>query len=99
MEESYKTISVEEFVRLDLSKYTLVDLREPDEALIGGIPGAVNIPYSQFTARLDAIPRDKPVLLFCHIGETSERIAELLANRGYDAAHLAGGYLAYKWAR
>ena len=96
MEESYKTISVEEFVRLDLSKYTLVDLREPDEALIGGIPGAVNIPFSQFSARSDAIPKDKPVLLYCHIGEASEQIAELLANQGYDAAHLAGGYLAYR---
>ena len=96
MEESYKTVSVEAFVHMDLSKYTLVDLREPDEALIGGISGAVNIPYSQFSARSDAIPKDKPVLLYCHIGEASEQIAELLANRGYDAAHLAGGYLAYR---
>ena len=96
MGNSSKNISPEEFARLDLSKYTLVDLREPDEALIGPLPGAVNIPFSRFDALADSIPKDKPVILFCHIGEASAQAVETLAARGFDAAQLTGGYLGYR---
>lgn len=42
MEAKFKTVGVEEFARLNPSEYKLIDLREPDAMLIGGIPGAVN---------------------------------------------------------
>ena len=92
MENQYKTISAEEFLTLDLSQYTTVDLREPDEILVSGIPGAVNVPFSCFAKKLDGIPRDKPVLVYCRAGDFSEQIAEILADRGYDVAHVEGGY-------
>lgn len=96
MEAKFKTVGVEEFARLNPSEYKLIDLREPDAMLIGGIPGAVNIPFSRFADQLDTLPKDKPVLVYCHIGEKSQQAAEMLAERGYDASHLAGGYLAYR---
>ena len=71
MENQYKTISAEEFLTLDLSQYTTVDLREPDELLVSGIPGAVNVPFSCFAKKLDGIPRDKPVLVYCRAGDFS----------------------------
>ncbi len=96
MEEEYKTITAEEFSRLDFSKYTLVDLREPDEFLISEIKGAINIPFSQFAAKLDTVPKDRPVIVYCHEGSFSEQIAEILADRGYDVTHVEGGYNAYR---
>ena len=94
--EDFKTISAEEFAELDYAVYTLVDLREPDELLISGIPGAINIPFSQFATKLDSIPKDKPVIVYCRVGDFSEQIAEILADRGYDVSHVEGGYTAYR---
>jgi peroxiredoxin family protein/rhodanese-related sulfurtransferase/TusA-related sulfurtransferase len=96
MDNTFKTISAAEFAALDFTKYTLVDLREPDELLVSGIAGAINIPFSQFAAKLDDIPKDKPVIVYCRVGDFSEQIAEILADRGYDVAHVEGGYNAYR---
>ncbi|MBQ7595858.1 MAG: DsrE/DsrF/DrsH-like family protein, partial [Clostridia bacterium] len=96
MEEEFKTITAEEFSRLDYSKYTLVDLREPDELIISEIKGAINIPFSQFATKLDTIPKDKSVIVYCRVGDFSEQIAEILADRGYDVTHVEGGYSAYR---
>ena len=94
--ELYKTITPAEFAALDYSAVTLVDLREPDEVLIHGIEGAINIPFSQFSTRLDDVPKDKPVYVFCRAGNWSEQVAEILGDRGYDATHLEGGYNALR---
>ena len=82
MEEiTYKNINAEDFARLDFSKVTLVDLREPDEVLVSGIEGAINIPFSSFPKGLDDIPRDKPVYVYCREGSFSEEVAEILSDR------------------
>ncbi|MBP5428630.1 MAG: DsrE/DsrF/DrsH-like family protein [Clostridia bacterium] len=96
MEENFKTITAAEFAALDYSKYTLVDLREPDELIVSGIEGAINVPFSQFATKLDTVPKDKPVVVYCRVGDFSEQIAEILADRGYDVSHVEGGYNAYR---
>ena len=96
MEELFKRISAEEFAKLDFRKVTLVDLREPDEVLVSGIDGAINIPFSGFASKLDTIPKDKPVYVYCRVGDWSEEIADILADRGYDVTNLEGGFQAYK---
>ena len=96
MENTFKTITPKEFAALDYSQYTLVDLREPDELIVSGIEGAINIPFSQFATKLDTVPKEKPVIVYCRVGDFSEQIAEILADRGYDVAHVEGGYSAYR---
>lgn len=94
--DEFKRISAEEFAKLDFSKVTLVDLREPDELIVSSIEGAINVPFSSFASKLDAIPKDKPVYVYCRVGDWSEEIAEILADRGYDVTNLEGGYKAYR---
>ena len=94
--DEFKHLSPEEFSLLDLSSVTLVDMREPDEVLIGGFENAINIPLSGGFAKLDTLPMDKPVVLFCAGGVLSEQVAEYLSDKGYDAASLDGGYNAYR---
>ncbi len=96
MAEEFKTISAEEFAKLDYASYTLVDLREPDDLIISGIEGAINIPFSQFASKLDSVPKDKPVVVYCYTGDFSEQIAEILTDRGYEVLHVKGGYNAYR---
>ena len=95
-EETFRHISAEEFSGLDFSTVTLLDLREPDEVLVSGIDGAINLPFSAGFEKLDAVPKDKPVIVFCRVGDWSEQIAEILADRGYDVSTLDGGYNAYR---
>ena len=90
--EEFKRISAEEFAKLDFSKVTLVDLREPDELIVSSIEGAINVPFSTFASKLDTIPKDKPVYVYCRVGDWSEEIAEILSDRGYDVTNLEGGY-------
>lgn len=93
---SYKNITAEEFSKLDFQKVTLVDLREPDELIVSGIEGAINVPFSQFPKGLDDIPNTKSVYVFCREGNFSEEVAEILSDRGYDVYNLEGGYNGYK---
>ncbi|MBR4500486.1 MAG: DsrE/DsrF/DrsH-like family protein [Clostridia bacterium] len=96
MEDSYTHISPEEFAELNFEDYTLVDLREPDELIVSKIGGAVNIPFSGGFGKLDTIPGNKPVIVFCRVGDWSEQVAEILADRGYTVSTLDGGYQAYR---
>ena len=90
--KEFKTISAEAFSKLDFSKVTLLDLREPDEVLVKGLEGAINVPLSDIGTGLDKVPKDKPVYVFCRVGDFSEEIAEILADRGYDVYNVEGGF-------
>ncbi len=95
-EDLFRHITAKEFISLDVDKYTIVDLREPDEVVTGRIGGSINIPFSVFYSELDRISKEKPVIVYCRTGEWSEEIADILTDRGYDVINLDGGYQAYR---
>jgi adenylyltransferase/sulfurtransferase len=69
----------------------LVDIREPFETQIAQIEGSLFIPMGSLPQRLQEIPKDRPVALYCHSGVRSAYAAEWLSRQGYDALSLAGG--------
>ena len=69
----------------------LVDVREPVEAAIAQIADSLLIPMGSLPQRLQEIPKDRSVALYCHAGMRSAYAAEWLARQGYDALSLAGG--------
>ena len=96
--DEIKHISVQEFSKLDRNTLTLLDLREPDQRLLGTAEGAVSIPFSQIGKDLEKLPKDKPVYVFCQEGSLSTEITEQLQDWGYDATNLDGGWKAWqKW--
>ncbi len=70
---------------------TLIDVREEGEAAICAIEGSTLIPMNTIPQRLGDIPRDRPVVLYCHHGMRSMMAGQFLARNGYDALSLAGG--------
>lgn len=79
----------------------LLDVREPAEVAGGTIPGAVNIPLGDLRDRLGEVPKDRPIVAFCKVGQRGYFAERILAQRGYDVCNLSGGYttwLAYKKA-
>ena len=46
----------------------ILDVRTPDEFSLGAIPGAVNIPIDGIRDRLNEIPQDKNIYIYCAVG-------------------------------
>ncbi len=75
----------------------LLDVRNPGElTTIGAIPGAVNIPLDELRHRLDELPRDKEILITCMVGLRGHVAYRLLANSGFRAKNLSGGFKTYQ---
>jgi len=78
----------------------LLDVREPWEWRLGNLAehGAVLMPMAELDARIGEIPRDRPVVVYCRVGERSARAAARLIEEGFGPVYnLRDGLLA--WAR
>jgi sulfur-carrier protein adenylyltransferase/sulfurtransferase len=70
----------------------IVDVREPYELEICSVQGARHIPMRQIPEQLDALPKDKHLLILCHSGGRSLRVTEFLRARGLNAvSNIEGG--------
>lgn len=88
-------IKIQDLKNLNKEEYVLVDIREEAAFAHGFIPDAVNIPLSKLREKPELLPKDKKIILYCAKGILSYDAAEELAEKGYDAIHLAGGYGAW----
>ena len=80
-----------------LETTTLVDVREPVEWNAGHLRDAIHIPLQQLPRRLDEIPRDRDVVVYCRSGGRSARAVDLMRQHGFTRVkNLAGGL--HKWA-
>jgi sulfur dioxygenase len=62
----------------------IVDVRERDEFLAERVHGVALVPISEFVARHEALPRDKPLLMLCAAGSRSASATAFLL--GHDPA-------------
>lgn len=90
-----KILAARDFYKIDLQNSTLLDVREPSEVIVRPINGAVQVPFFELSKKVDSIPKDKPVYVFCSTGERSEQVAEILADRDYEVYNLEGGLEAF----
>jgi sulfur-carrier protein adenylyltransferase/sulfurtransferase len=70
----------------------VLDVREPFEVALCRLPGSLAIPLAQVPGQLDALPRDRPILVHCHHGGRSLQAVLLLRAKGFPrATNLRGG--------
>ena len=70
----------------------LVDVREPEEVVRAAITGAEVYPLSQAAGWIDSLPKDRPLVIFCHHGGRSAQVAGALAQRGHtNISNMTGG--------
>lgn len=86
-----KNFPAKDFQKIDLNNSTLLDIREPSEVLVRPVSGAIQIPFFDLSKKIDSIPKDKPVYVFCSTGDRSEQVAEILADRDYEVYNVEGG--------
>ena len=61
-----------------------VDTRDADQFTEGTIPGAVNIEWREVLDRIDEIPTDRKVIVFCNTGTISSQAMFALRVAGRD---------------
>ena len=86
-----KKFLAKDFYKIDSQNSTLLDVRETSEAIVRPVNGALQVPFFELSKKIDSIPKDKPVYVFCSTGDRSEEVAEILADRDYDVYNVEGG--------
>ena len=61
----------------------IIDVRPEAMYEKGHLKNAVNIPIAQLRQRLDEIPKDQPVYVYCRIGQTSYNAVMALQGNGF----------------
>lgn len=75
----------------------MIDVREVDEFAEGHIPGAINLPLSNFMNLFQQIPKDQEVALICRSSNRSGRAQEFLVQQGWTLLrNMSGGMLAWQ---
>lgn len=77
----------------------ILDVRTPDEFELGQIEGAINIEVDKIRKRIDEIPKDKKIIIYCGVGLRGYFAARILMQRGFNnVVNLSGGYKTYEHA-
>lgn len=78
----------------------LIDVREPYEYQPRHAQGAINIPMSEFVARMGETPKDKDALIICEHGTRSAQVGRYLMRQGYTRVfNVEGGTEQWEAAR
>lgn len=89
------TVKVKHFTELEKGDFIL-DVRTPAEFTGGSIPSAKNISVNDLRDKLDELPRDKTIHVYCGVGLRSYIACRILEQNGFDTRNLPGGYMTYR---
>lgn len=90
------TITWRDLAEQKLPEGTLIDVRTLQEFTEGAIPNAIHIPVDELRERLDEIPEDKPIYLYCGVGLRGYVALKILTQSGFkNVYNLSGGYRTY----
>ena len=93
----YKSVSAAEFEAAMTGDYLLLDVRTQSEYDSGHIKGALLIPHSELSRRLDEIAEYDRILVYCAAGNRSVAASQILIEAGFGEVNdLAGGYSAWQ---
>lgn len=74
-----------------------LDVREDSELEICRIEDALHIPMNEIPERCEALPLDRPLVVFCHHGMRSMNVLHYLESRGFENVINMGGGI-HAWA-
>ena len=77
-----------------------VDVRAPNERQQKYIAGSLSVPLNHLVEKLETLPKDRALLVYCAGGYRSSIAASLLQSHGFERiAEIAGGIAAWEAAR
>lgn len=73
----------------------LLDVRSPAEFAEGHLPDARNLPVDDLRDHLQDLPRDRPLVVYCRVGQRGYVATRILAQEGFQVSNVSGGYLTW----
>ena len=81
------------------SQAFILDVREPGEFKMGHVERAVNIPLNSLRPRMNELPRDREILVYCAVGQRAYYATRALRLHGFNARNISGGMRSYNAQR
>lgn len=91
---NYHVVHWEELENIDPNDATLIDVRTAEEFELRSLQGAVNIPLEELRDRLDDIPEDKRIIVYCNYGKKGYFAHQMLIHFGFTEVYNISGGLA-----
>lgn len=96
MREKVSTFQWSEISDLKAAGAYFLDVREDFELATGFIEGGIQIPLNQLRDRLNELPKDQTIYVYCQVGARGYNAARILMQEGFEVKNLDGGYKTYK---
>lgn len=78
---------------------SIVDIRDPQSYANGHIPSAKPLNNDNFSEFVEQTPKDKPVVVVCYHGVSSQQAAQVIAQQGFETVYsMDGGFEAWRLA-
>jgi len=80
-------------------RVTILDVRDGAELAgdLGRIAGSIHVPLADLRARIDDVPKDKPIVTVCRSGTRSAQAIVILDKAGVrESANVAGGMIRWR---
>ncbi|MDR3608811.1 MAG: rhodanese-like domain-containing protein [Oligoflexia bacterium] len=76
---------------------SIIDVRAPEDFVKGHVPGAINLPESQWES-LRGLHKDQPNIIYCYsvVCHLGAKACLFFANKGYSVIEMDGGYEYWK---
>jgi phage shock protein E len=75
--------------------FLLLDVRTPQEHAAQAIEGSYLLPLQELGYRLNEIPKDKEIVVYCRVGNRSAYACSQLSRLGYKVKNLEGGIVVW----
>lgn len=87
---------------LDDGNVAVIDVRTPEEYVLGHLFGAMNIDFysDDFSQNLDTLDRDRTYVVYCRCGVRGAKSVAAMQEIGFqDVYNMEGGYLEWEYER
>ncbi len=74
----------------------LLDVRDQDERDAGCIEPSLHIPLPELRGRMEELPRDREIVVYCQTGQRAYFACRQLALNGFKVKNLSGAYRTWK---
>jgi|JI91814CRNA_FD_contig_101_365546_length_7035_multi_4_in_0_out_0_6 NADPH-dependent 2,4-dienoyl-CoA reductase/sulfur reductase-like enzyme/rhodanese-related sulfurtransferase len=74
----------------------ILDVREVSEFEGGHVAGSVNIPLPKLRDRVDELPKDREIWVYCQVGQRAYYATRILRLNGFNAKNITGGFKTYQ---
>lgn len=98
LNQKVETFDWQEIPNLLEKNAYLLDVREEFELATGELPTSHVIPLAKLRSRINEVPKDQTIYVYCQVGQRGYNAARILMQHGYSVKNLDGGFKTYKQA-